>query len=128
LAGSDAEVAAIANNLKASTDESSKTYLLTSDFLGGVSTKVSASKMRIFTGIPYNRQTLDLPGQASDAGLTAKTFAECEAYLDNDDRGDGTSGETIQYKNCEGVSSWLVNKGAPNSECWTACAPVRTSP
>ena len=117
LVGSDADVAAIANNLKTSTDESAKIYLLTSDFLGGISTKLSASKMRSFTGIPYNRQTLDRPGQASDAGLTAKTFAECESYLDNDDRGDGTSGEKIQYKNCEGVSTWLEQKGAPNSEC-----------
>ena len=111
---SDAAVVAIATSLKNS-DGNLRTFLLTKDFLNGESTAVSASKLRLFTGIPYSRETLDKPGQVSDNGLSPKSFAECEAYLASEDRGDGTSGEAINTDNCEAVSTWLINKGAPNN-------------
>ena len=73
----DAEILQTATNLKDSEDTGAKSYLLTADFLDGTSTAVSATKMRIFSGIPYNRDSFDVL-----YGLTSKTEDECKSYMD----------------------------------------------
>ena len=100
LLSSDAAILEIANDLKNSDDVNAKNYLLTKDFLDGKSDKVSATKMRVFTGIPYNRDTFDVVFQ-----LTGKTKNECIAYFDE---------RELQYENCEAAQFFLANEGPPN--------------
>ena len=59
MVSSDAEVLAIATSLKDSRDVNSKTAFLTKDFIDGKSTKVSATKLRVMFGVPYNVPTYD---------------------------------------------------------------------
>ena len=100
LLRTDAEIRDIANNLKNSDDINAKNYLLTKDYLDGKSDKVSATKMRAFTGIPYNREPFDVVFQ-----LTSKTEDECRAYYDELE---------LNYENCEGAQFFLANEGPPN--------------
>jgi hypothetical protein len=102
LLTTDAEILQIATNLKNSDDYGAKNYLLTADFLDGVSDQVSATKMRIFTGIPYDKEPFDLKYD-----LTAKTKAECEAFFNDEDR-------EIPFETCEGPQFWLASEGPPN--------------
>ena len=89
----------IAKNLRDSEDVGAKSYLLTKDFLEGTSDKCSASKMRIFSGIPYDRDTYD-----TVFSLASKTEAECKAFFDE---------RETKYENCEGAAFWLKQNGAP---------------
>lgn len=100
LLTSDADIREIANSLKDSDDVNAKNYLLTKDFLDGVSDRVPATKMRVFTGIPYNRETFD---EVFD--LTSKTEDECRAYYNDLE---------LQYENCEDAQFFLASEGPPN--------------
>eukprot|EP01049_Picozoa_sp_SAG25_P006437 SAG25_NODE_484_length_7474_cov_11.267823_3_plen_954_part_00 len=108
MPSSPAGLKQIANNLKNSNDMASKNYLLTKDFLSGLSQKVSATKMRVYTGVPYDRPTWD-----QKLGLTEKSYAQCKILFESGS-GPQQVGDPIQYENCEGVTTWLQNHAAPS--------------
>ena len=96
---SDAQALEIATALRNSADTANKNFLLTADFIAGVSDQVPATKMRAMSAVPYNRQTFD-----ALYDLTAKSETECKADFDDRD---------INYDNCNPIKSFLNDNGAP---------------